>query len=142
MDALTLYGFISVTAMLVAYALEQRGRIWILIFSIACLSAAFYGLLTRTFPFALVEGIWAIVAFKRWWRASPIQQPEPASMNQNTIIIDGISADAERRILQELEKRGVLVTCATCGQCDLEGARCIVTVRGNGICGKGLRVAG
>ena len=72
MDALTLYGFISVSAMLLAYALEERGRGWILVFSVACLSAAFYGLLTKTYPFAVVEGIWAIVAFRRWWKGGAI----------------------------------------------------------------------
>jgi hypothetical protein len=56
--------------------------------------------------------------------------------------IDGISAEAELMILRELERLGVLVTCATCGQCELpatgEAPRCITTVRGNGICGKSL----
>ena len=57
-------------------------------------------------------------------------------MNMTTV--DGISAETERAILLELEKLGVLVTCETCGMCDLEGARCITTARGNGICGKSL----
>jgi hypothetical protein len=56
--------------------------------------------------------------------------------------IDGISAEAELMILRELERLGVLVTCETCGQCELpaagEAPRCITTVRGNGICGKSL----
>ena len=60
-------------------------------------------------------------------------------MDTATVIVDGISAETERAILLELERLGVLVTCETCGQCDLEGARCITTVRGNGICGKSLR---
>ena len=59
-------------------------------------------------------------------------------MEAEAILVDGISAEAERQILQELERLGVLVTCETCGQCDLEGARCLTTVRGNGICGKSL----
>jgi len=60
-------------------------------------------------------------------------------MNQTGIIINGISAEVERVILLELEKLGILVTCETCGQCDLEGARCIATIRGNSICGRSLR---
>ncbi len=59
-------------------------------------------------------------------------------MEHEQTIVDGISAEAERKILRELEKLGVLVTCETCGQCDIEGARCRTTVRGNGICGKSL----
>ena len=52
------------------------------------------------------------------------------------ITIDGISTATEHAILEELERLGVLILCETCGQCDLDGARCIVTARGNGICGK------
>jgi hypothetical protein len=66
MDSLTLFGFTSVTLMLVAYALERRGRVWILIFAFACLSSALYGLLADALPFAVVETVWAGVAFKRW----------------------------------------------------------------------------
>jgi hypothetical protein len=64
---------------------------------------------------------------------------EGIDMSDSEIIIDGISAATERAILKELEKLGVLVTCETCGMCDLEGARCITTARGNGICGGSLR---
>ena len=60
-------------------------------------------------------------------------------MDRTEITVDGISAETERVILLELEKLGILVTCETCGQCDLEGARCIATIRGNHICGKSLR---
>jgi hypothetical protein len=56
--------------------------------------------------------------------------------------IDGITKEAELQILRELERLGVLVTCETCGQCELpargEAPRCITTLRGNGICGKSL----
>lgn len=66
MDSLTLFGFITVTVMLIAYALERRGRIWILIFAIACLFSALYGFLAGTLPFAVVEIIWTVVALRRW----------------------------------------------------------------------------
>jgi len=56
--------------------------------------------------------------------------------------IDGISPEVERIILQELERLGVLVTCETCGQCELPSdnaaPRCLTTIRGNGICAKSL----
>jgi len=70
MDPLTLFGFISVGIMLLAYALEHRDTVWILVFAIACLSSALYGLLAGTWPFALVESIWTIVALRRWRRAT------------------------------------------------------------------------
>lgn len=69
MNSLTLFGFTSVTIMLVSYALERRGRVWILVFAFACLSSALYGLLADAMPFAVVETVWAGVAVKRWWDA-------------------------------------------------------------------------
>jgi hypothetical protein len=58
-----------------------------------------------------------------------------------TKMIDEITAETELAILRELEKLGVLVTCETCGQCEVtpgEQPKCITTLRGNGICGKSL----
>ncbi len=66
MDALTLYGLAAVTAMLVFYALEDRGPGYILAFAGACLAASLYGFLQGAWPFGLVEAIWAGVAVARW----------------------------------------------------------------------------
>lgn len=69
MDALTAFGLFAVTAMLVCYALEDRGRIFILGFAGACLLGSAYGFLQGAWPFGVVEAIWAAVATRRWWRA-------------------------------------------------------------------------
>ena len=66
MDSLTLFGACAVTVMLIAYALEQRSAWWIFIFALACMASSLYGWLAGTWPFAVVEGIWALVAFRRW----------------------------------------------------------------------------
>jgi hypothetical protein len=66
MDELTLFGFLSVAVMLMAYILERRGDIWILIFALGCLSSAVYGYFAGTLPFAIVEIIWAVAAIWRW----------------------------------------------------------------------------
>jgi hypothetical protein len=65
-DALTLFGLLAVTAMLLCYALERRGRRYILGFSIACVLGSVYGFLQGAWPFGMVEAIWAFVALKRW----------------------------------------------------------------------------
>jgi hypothetical protein len=67
MHALTLYGLVAVTAMLVCYALESRGPIWILAFAGACLLGSSYGFLQGAWPFGLVEAVWAVVALRRWF---------------------------------------------------------------------------
>jgi hypothetical protein len=66
MDPLTLFGLFSVTAMLVFYALEERGHWFILAFASACGLASIYGFLQGAWPFGMVEAIWAGVAVRRW----------------------------------------------------------------------------
>lgn len=66
MTPLTLYGALSVTAMMICYAMESRGRIYTLGFALACVAASAYGWLAGTWPFGVVEAIWAIVAFRKW----------------------------------------------------------------------------
>ena len=66
MDALSLFGLFAVTAMLVAYALEERSHWFILAFAGACALGSIYGFLQGAWPFGLVEAIWAGVALRRW----------------------------------------------------------------------------
>ena len=69
MSPLTLYGLFAVTAMLVCYALERRSTWYVLSFALSCVLASIYGFLQGAWPFGLVEGVWALVALRRWQRA-------------------------------------------------------------------------
>ena len=66
MDALTAFGLFAVTAMLICYALEARSPWWTLGFAGACLLGSTYGFLQGAWPFGVVEGVGAAVAFVRW----------------------------------------------------------------------------
>lgn len=66
MDALSLFGFVAVTLMLVFYALEDRDALFILAFAGACVLASAYGFLQGAWPFGVIEAIWAAVAVRRW----------------------------------------------------------------------------
>ena len=66
MDALTTFGLFAVSAMLVCYALDDHGHWWTLGFAFACLLGSIYGFLQGAWPFGLVEGIWSLVALRRW----------------------------------------------------------------------------
>ena len=66
LDALTLFGRLAVTAMLVFYALEDRSVWFVLAFAGACVLASIYGFLQGAWPFGVVEAIWAGVAIHRW----------------------------------------------------------------------------
>jgi hypothetical protein len=66
MDGLTTFGAVAVTVMMVCYALEARDRAYVLVFAAACVAASIYGFMADTWPFGVVEGVWAIVALRRW----------------------------------------------------------------------------
>ena len=67
MDSLTFFGATAVSVMLIAYTLEHRSPAWVLVFAVGCAAAAVYAALAGTWPFAIVESIWSIVALRRWW---------------------------------------------------------------------------
>jgi hypothetical protein len=66
MDALTAYGFFSVSLMLLFYALEDRSHWCVLAFAGSCAMSSAYGFLQGAWPFGLVEGVWTLVALRRW----------------------------------------------------------------------------
>jgi hypothetical protein len=66
-DWLTAFGLFAVTAMLVCYALEDRGPIFILAFAGACVLGSIYGFMQGAWPFGAVEAVWAVIAVRRWW---------------------------------------------------------------------------
>ena len=71
MTLLELFGFVAVGAMVWAYASENRGPAYILAFAVACLGAAAYAAIIQAWPFAVLESIWSVIAFRRWRRVRP-----------------------------------------------------------------------
>ncbi len=65
MNVLTLFGAGAVALMLLASALEQRAVGWVYTFALACAASSLYGGLAGTWPFGVVERIWALVALRR-----------------------------------------------------------------------------
>jgi hypothetical protein len=64
--AITIYGVCAVTFMMVMYALENRGRGFILAFALGCILSSIYGFLSGAWPFGVVELIWSGVALRRY----------------------------------------------------------------------------
>jgi hypothetical protein len=67
MNALSAFGLFAVTAMVFCYALEDRSPWFILGFAVSCVLGSIYGFLQGAWPFGLVEGIWSVIAARRWW---------------------------------------------------------------------------
>jgi hypothetical protein len=63
---LTSFGLVAVSTMLIAYALEDRSRAFVLLFAAACAASSAYGFLAGTWPFGIVEAVWTAVALRRW----------------------------------------------------------------------------
>ncbi|TMK56960.1 MAG: hypothetical protein E6G60_17355, partial [Actinobacteria bacterium] len=59
-------GVCAVTFMMAMYALEARGRGFILAFALGCLLSSIYGFLSGAWPFGVVELIWAGIAVRRY----------------------------------------------------------------------------
>jgi hypothetical protein len=64
--AVTIYGVCAVSFMMAMYALEKRGRRFILLFALGCLLSSAYGFLSGAWPFGVVEVVWSGIAFRRF----------------------------------------------------------------------------
>ena len=62
----TIFGVLALSFMIAMYALEGRGRGFILAFSLGCALSSLYGFLSGVWPFGVIELIWSGVAVRRW----------------------------------------------------------------------------
>lgn len=63
---ITIYGVCAVSFMMAMYALERRGRKFILLFALGCVLSSAYGFASGAWPFGVVELIWSVIALRRW----------------------------------------------------------------------------
>jgi hypothetical protein len=77
MSFLTIFGACAVTIMLLSYALENRSSWCVLVFALACVASSLYGWLAGTWPFGIVEGVWALIALRRWLRHVQVERTQP-----------------------------------------------------------------
>ena len=52
--------------MMTMYALERRGRVFVLGFALGCFLSSAYGFISGTWPFGVVELIWSAIALRRY----------------------------------------------------------------------------
>jgi hypothetical protein len=65
----TVYGVCALTFMMLMYALERRGRTFVLAFALGCALSSSYGFLSGAWPFGVVEAIWTVIALRRYLAA-------------------------------------------------------------------------
>lgn len=73
---LTVFGASAVSFMMLMYALEARHSGFVLAFAGGCVLSSVYGFLAGTWPFGVVEAVWALVALNRF-AGRVAQAPEP-----------------------------------------------------------------
>jgi hypothetical protein len=64
--AVTIYGVCALTFMMGMYALESRGRGFVLAFALGCALSSSYGFLSGAWPFGVVEAVWTVIALRRF----------------------------------------------------------------------------
>jgi hypothetical protein len=64
-NAVSTYGVIALTFMMLMYALESRGRRFVLLFALGCVLSSVYGFASGAWPFGVVEAIWSLIALRR-----------------------------------------------------------------------------
>ena len=64
--AVTVFGVIALTFMMVMYALDRRHPSFVLAFAVGCLLSSAYGFMSGAWPFRVVELVWTGVAARRY----------------------------------------------------------------------------
>jgi hypothetical protein len=72
---LTVYGAAALTFMMLMYALERRGRIFVAAFALGCALSSAYGFLAGTWPFGVVEAVWTLIAVRRYYGLRAAEAP-------------------------------------------------------------------
>jgi len=68
--AVTIYGVVALTFMMMMYALERRGRRFVVGFACGCVLSSVYGFLSGAWPFGIVELIWSGIALRRYRKSA------------------------------------------------------------------------
>ena len=76
--AVAVFGIAALSFMMAMYALEGRGRRFVLLFALGCLLSSSYGFLSGAWPFGIVEAVWAGIALQRYRTVGAGSAPPPA----------------------------------------------------------------
>ncbi len=63
---ITIYGVAALSFMMAMYALEKRGKLFVLGFAMGCVLSSAYGFISGAWPFGVIEFVWSVVALKRF----------------------------------------------------------------------------
>ena len=64
---LTVFGAIAVSIMFLSYWTEERSKWLVLVFAVGSGMTSLYSGLAEVYPITVIEGLWALVALRRFW---------------------------------------------------------------------------
>ncbi len=65
---LTAFGASALGIMFITYLLEHKSAVFVLLFAFACIASSVYGFLLGSYPFGIIEAVWSLVAFQRYFK--------------------------------------------------------------------------
>ena len=65
---LNLFGAAVLLIMMVFYIMEYRNPVYTLLFGVMCIGSSAYGFLAGTWPFGVIEALWAVVALRKYMK--------------------------------------------------------------------------
>jgi hypothetical protein len=64
----TLFGFVAVTIMFLAYWAEDRSKWFLLVFAGGTAATAVYSALVQAYPVTVIEALWTLIAVQRFFK--------------------------------------------------------------------------
>lgn len=76
--AITIYGFSALSFIMAMYALEGARPAFIAAFAAGCALSSTYEFLAGTWPFGVIEALWALIALRRFSPTAPPGEAPPS----------------------------------------------------------------
>ena len=74
---LTLFGSIAVSIMFLSYWTEERSKWLVLVFALGSALTSLYSGLAEVYPITVIEGMWALVALRRFIQRHQREKEKP-----------------------------------------------------------------
>jgi hypothetical protein len=76
LSPLTIFGLVSLAAMMLFDTLEDNNPLFSVAFGISCFCGSIYGFMSGAWPFGVVEAFWGVMKLIHFVRANPPIPPK------------------------------------------------------------------
>lgn len=82
LSPLNVYGSVVLLLMMLFYVMENKAPVYTLLFGIMSIGTSSYGFLAGTWPFGVIEAVWAIFALNKY-RKLTVSSKRKSEVRQN-----------------------------------------------------------